>query len=244
MFTVRDYEMFYVLLICFLVFLVRKDYFYSRFIYKSTSYFSSTGTPFSDMWYDSGKRGEFLLYLKLRCFERDSAKFIFNCYIPTKSGKTTEIDLIMIHQSGIYVFENKNFNGWIFGNPMQKTWTQTLPQGRGYEAHKEKFYNPIFQNKTHISLLETYLNYHNVIESIVVFSSRCTLKTMNPCIRDDFSLLYSNQVCSAVRDLIKSNKANLTNNEILNIYNTLFSLAKVSDVEKNKHINDIRRIYR
>lgn len=28
-------------------------------------------------------------------------------------GKTTEIDLLMIHEKGIFVFESKNYSGWI-----------------------------------------------------------------------------------------------------------------------------------
>lgn len=39
-----------------------------------------------------------------------------NCYIPNRSGDKTEIDMIMLCQKGIYVIENKNYSGWIFGN--------------------------------------------------------------------------------------------------------------------------------
>lgn len=35
-----------------------------------------------------------------------------NVYVPMK-GKTTEIDLLMIHEKGIFVFESKNYSGWI-----------------------------------------------------------------------------------------------------------------------------------
>lgn len=39
---------------------------------------------------------------------------------------TYEIDLIMISETGIYVFESKNYSGWIFGDEKQRYWTQIL----------------------------------------------------------------------------------------------------------------------
>ena len=39
---------------------------------------------------------------------------LHNVYLPNK-GKTTELDILMVHEKGIYVFESKNYSGWIFG---------------------------------------------------------------------------------------------------------------------------------
>jgi hypothetical protein len=58
-----------------------------------------------------------------------------------KDGSTTEIDLIMIDETGIYVFESKNYSGWIFGDEKRKNWVQTLEN-----RQKNYFYNPIWQN--------------------------------------------------------------------------------------------------
>lgn len=52
-----------------------------------------------------------------------------NVYVPTED-KTTEIDLLMIHEKGIFVFESKNYSGWIFGSADQLNWTQSLENGR------------------------------------------------------------------------------------------------------------------
>lgn len=35
-----------------------------------------------------------------------------NVYVPYQ-GRTSEIDLLMIHEKGIFVFESKNYSGWI-----------------------------------------------------------------------------------------------------------------------------------
>lgn len=37
-----------------------------------------------------------------------------NIYVPY-NGKTSEIDVLMIREKGIFVFESKNYSGWIFG---------------------------------------------------------------------------------------------------------------------------------
>ena len=44
----------------------------------------------------------------------------------------------MIHEKGIFVFESKNYSGWIFGSADQLNWTQSLQNGE-----KHHFYNPI-----------------------------------------------------------------------------------------------------
>ena len=52
-----------------------------------------------------------------------------NVYVPYQ-GRTSEIDLLMIHEKGIFVFESKNYSGWIFGSADQLHWTQSLQNGK------------------------------------------------------------------------------------------------------------------
>ena len=46
----------------------------------------------------------------------DSSKICFH-----GNNKTTEIDAVMVYRSGIYVFEHKNYSGWIFGNSKSRS---------------------------------------------------------------------------------------------------------------------------
>ena len=94
-----------------------------------------------------------------------------NVYIPKNDGTTTEIDLLMINKTGIYVFESKNYSGWIFGDEKSKNWTQTLKGGK-----KNKFFNPILQNRAHINALKKLVKDvdSNNFYSYIVFSDRCT----------------------------------------------------------------------
>ena len=119
--------------------------------YYSSTYYMQTTAPYLEVTTDKGKYGEYLIYDCLKYYENTGAKFLFNCYLYKDNGQTTEIDVIMIHSSGIFVFESKNYSGWIFGNEKASTWTQTLAVGRGKPAEKEHFYNPIRQNELHIS---------------------------------------------------------------------------------------------
>ena len=56
-----------------------------------------------------GQRGEEKVYDTLEKLDGHKA-VIRNCYLPTQRGDTTEVDLILIHESGIYVIESKNYS--------------------------------------------------------------------------------------------------------------------------------------
>ena len=121
---------------------------------------------------NAGQFGEFATEYALTNKNLDGELVVLkNIYVPTQ-GKTTEIDLLMIHEKGIFVFESKNYSGWIFGSADQLNWTQSLQNG-----DKNKFYNPIRQNRTHIEALAAFLEKPvSEFVSYIVFSERCTLK--------------------------------------------------------------------
>ena len=142
--------------------------------YKEETYYKITKVSYFNVRHNAGKYGEYLIYKYLKDFENQGAKFLFNIYIPKKDNETTEIDVLMISSKGLFVFESKNYSGWIFGSDNQKYWYQTLPSNRG-KSYKEKFYNPIFQNNTHVKYLKTFVEKTIPIHSIITFSDRCTL---------------------------------------------------------------------
>ena len=116
--------------------------------YKKTDYYQQTHLPYMNVRFDAGRFGEYLTYKYLQSLT-GYKRFLFNLYIPKGKGETTEIDVLLLHESGIYVFESKNYSGWIFGTETQPYWTQTLP-GKRKNVHKNHFYNPILQNKAHL----------------------------------------------------------------------------------------------
>lgn len=102
-----------------------------------------------------------------------------NCYIPTGPDTFSEVDSIMIHETGIYVFECKNYSGWIYGSENQQYWTQVLPSYQG-DSTKRRFYNPILQNLTHIKWLRAFLNCYPKMPyySYVIFGNDCEFKNL------------------------------------------------------------------
>ena len=88
--------------------------------YYEQAYYQITHNHYYDMLHDNGKYGEYMIYEKLRNFEKSGGKFLFNCYLDRGNNKTTEIDVLLICGSGIFVFESKNYNGWIYGKGWEK----------------------------------------------------------------------------------------------------------------------------
>lgn len=207
--------------------------------YKKCAYYQITKTPYFLIRYDTGKYGEYLTYKKLKNFEDNGAKFLFNVYIPKENGETTEIDVLMISSKGLFVFESKNYSGWIFGSETQKKWCQTLPAGRG-RSHKKYFYNPIMQNRLHIKHLKAFLGEQIPMRSVIVFSERCTLKDIR-LKSNDVNVINRYSVYDVVFDIFKQTENDiLTEFDIAEIYNKLYSYTQVDEKSKSQHIESIK----
>lgn len=88
------------------------------------------------------------------------------------SGKTSQIDHLVVSNYGLFVIEAKNYKGWIVGDERSEYWTQVIYK------RKEKLYNPIRQNYGHVQALKRILDdYPDIpIIPIVVFSINANLK--------------------------------------------------------------------
>ena len=76
-------------------------------------------------------------------------KIFQNVYIPKSDDDgTTEIDILLVHESGFYVFESKNIYGKLYGDLKSPKWICY------YGKNNQKFCNPINQNFSHIKHLE------------------------------------------------------------------------------------------
>lgn len=96
-----------------------------------------------------------------------------NVYIPTHSGYT-EIDTVLLHETGIYVFETKNVSGVVTGELEDRQWKLRMNERTVHDL-----YNPISQNHGHIGALMRVLgtSFKTVpVYSVIVFSDRCVLK--------------------------------------------------------------------
>ena len=202
--------------------------------YQRTAYNAASGNSVFDTLFDDGKYGEFLIY---SCLEDlgDAHKLLTNIYLPKVNGTTTEIDLIMISATGIYVFESKNFSGWIFGDENSKYWKQIFRGGRHYQ-----FYNPIWQNKKHISVLKQHLGLGDeVFRSYIVFSERCVLKKMSVYSPEVKVMNRDELACEIVEDMTQRPEI-FTPLEIEQIYGELRRYTLADDETKQAHIDAIK----
>ena len=117
-------------------------------------------------WRDEGKSGEQIIYKTLISkFHVPENQILRNVYIPTKDGKTSEIDLLVVSKKGLLVFECKNYSGNIYGDAKRNKWIQYLGKKKSY------FYNPFMQNRSHMKHLEEYLKKYGNIPIIPMVST-------------------------------------------------------------------------
>ena len=94
------------------------------------------------------------LILKLLKNGFSSETIFHDLYVQKSDGSFSQIDVVIVTEVGIFVVEVKHFSGWIFGTGNQSKWVQVLAYGK----QKYPFYNPIFQNNSHIKFLKSRLS--------------------------------------------------------------------------------------
>lgn len=108
-----------------------------------------------------------------------------DCYFPKVDPKLgvrrvvtkadlVQIDCMVVDESGVYVFESKDYVGWIYAHGKRVHWTQVS----GYGKNKHQFYSPVRQNESHIAAVRTAIGGEVPIYSVVVFGREATLKVV------------------------------------------------------------------
>lgn len=160
-------------------------------------------------------------------------------YLHTNTDWYSQIDLVVIGKAGLFVFEVKDYSGWIFGDGTQKYWTQILAYGR----EKYKFYNPIMQNEKHISNLKAHLSICDQLPmfSIIIFYGDCQFKGISS-VPHNVSLIRPNQISSII-NAINEEKITTENFNVIKI--SKYLREAVINGEENKirelHIQNIKK---
>lgn len=171
---------------------------------------------------------------------RDKRKYVLmkNLFIPSHGG-VTEIDSLLLHQSGIYVLESKNVSGEITGSIDEERWHQ-----RKNARIEHTFHNPVQQNDGHIRALQHFLkeNYtrrdlnvdETPIYSIIVFSDRCVLKRV-PGKGRNWLICHMFQLQEKFATLLKANKTFFDTKQLEDFYWKLKPCMHVSERIKADH---------
>lgn len=188
----------------------------------------------SSIW-DAGSIGEHRVRQMLLPLE-GYKKVLSNCYLPKADGTFTEVDVILLHESGIYVIESKNYSGWIFGKDYEQYWTQSLGRSK---SQKSRFFNPIIQNAVHVKWLREYIGGDFPIYSYIVFSDRCTLKKITVT-KPGYFVTNCRFLLAAIRQNAMGTSYKLPNSTIDNLYQTLYPLTQVTEEQKAQHIQVVQ----
>lgn len=171
--------------------------------------------------------------LVARVCDTDKRKYVLlrNLYVPARTGYT-EVDALLLHQSGIYVLESKNLSGEISGDFESERWNQHL------NANTEHtFYNPVRQNIGHILSLQRFLKIRREqahFISIIVFSDRCTLRKV-PKNNEFWSIVHCSELQETLLKRISGRKTIYTPKQIEDFYYKLQECTNVSEEIKAKH---------
>ena len=202
--------------------------------FKGSKYADASGNSYAKTVVSTGNSGEYLTFLELEKLEGDR-RLLTNLYLPSKDGKTTEVDLLMIHPTGIYVFESKNYSGWIFGDDKNKYWTQSLRGGK-----KNRFFNPIWQNKAHITALSKAIGngYESHLHSYIVFSERCELNKIT-IEAPGVVVLKRNRLLAKLRQDMGTREKVFMKTEMDELERELKSFALADETTKNAHVESV-----
>lgn len=153
-----------------------------------------------------------------------------NLTIPSTNNGSSQIDHLVISKFGIFVIENKDYKGWIFGNKDQENWTQSLPGGE----NKFQFQNPIRQNWSHIMALKELFPSipENNFESIVVFTNTCEIKTS--------PIEGVLQIDGLIQCIMKFSAERLSEENIQLIIGKLTLLSQTLDISPSQHIENLK----
>lgn len=161
-----------------------------------------------------GYIGELLVRLRLKRLDESSYTVINDVLIKTAEG-TTQIDHIVVSESGIFVIETKHMTGKVYASDHAEHWKVY------YGKRCRKLFNPFRQNYGHVKNLESLLSApEEAFKPILVFikKSRLTLKrkevkkntllyhtelvkhirsVTDKCITPEQKLIYINQINAA-----------------------------------------------
>lgn len=200
------------------------------------------------IWDERGKGyyGEYLLFTELYQHIQGQCKMLMNLNIPTVNGKTTEIDVLMIHETGVYVFEVKHYKGTIYGHFDDERWTQY------FRTQKNSYFSsPVRQNEYHISALKKM--YPNLpIHSFIVFTNEDTEIKVSGWERTNVVVCQINDLSQHIATINGLAKNELSVEQIDQVFEELSTFSPLkqetvsldgNDIPLSDYVNQMQRDY-
>ena len=160
-------------------------------------------------------------------------------YIPYGDGskRLSEIDNIVIAETGIYVFECKNYSGTILGKKDERNWTVVYDSGE-----MRQFYSPILQNKGHIRSISDLLGIpREMFASVIVFSGHTNLNGVKYPEENTY-VFCIDTLATELRKKTASAKKVLSAKEVDEIYGWILPYTETSFADRVKHLNYVEKL--
>lgn len=186
---------------------------------------------------DGMNKGELQLYDLLNTKEGEMFRIIPNIILDRHGEGTNQIDLLAITQKGIFVFEMKDYSGWIFGNEDNVEWTQMLNKN-GFGQKKNRFRNPVKQNENHIKTVRHLLSKNDIhipIFNVVVFGNNASLKDVTSSV----DVIKLDEVLGTIE---KYPDVNCDYDGVATIETLILSNNKFGKEALDEHLGFIKRI--
>ena len=177
------------------------------------------------IWDERGKGyyGEYLLFCKLYKEISGNGKILMNLNIPVDESRTTEVDLLLIHETGLYVFEIKHYKGVIYGQDSDPIWTQYFRT-----ASNNTFRNPIEQNGYHIRAIKKLFPDMPVRSCVVFTSDECEIRVVNT--NEEIDICRLCDVGNVLRKRFQMSYSKYSMEEIDSVFTQLSMYSPMQDM--------------
>lgn len=207
------------------------------------TYEYETGNMYKEIQNNQGLLFEYKVFEELYKFE---GKVLSDLFIPRDSDVDSQVDIVFVHNTGIYVIEAKKRNAKLIkGNDEDKIWQVY------YSDNIKPINSPLQQNKGHLMALKNFLDKNENLESLnLSYKSIIVLNLPKNKIKVDYKCYDEgiNQVVLSIDDIKqwmkndireKSEKPGeylLKDRQVLEIYNYIHeNCSDVEPLRKIKH---------
>ncbi|QYY41517.1 NERD domain-containing protein [Aneurinibacillus thermoaerophilus] len=152
--------------------------------------------------------------------------------IQGSSGRTAQIDHIVLSPYGIFVLETKAYSSYVKGYEDAKNWVQFLKNGQRHE-----FYNPIKQNEGHIRMLQTVLN--DIVGTLPFVSIVVFVGTKDVEVEATKAVVVQeNELLAAIQ---KHTEHKLSVEQVHKMADVLWEVNITSEKTRKRHVTDIQK---
>lgn len=121
--------------------------------YRKTSYYNLTHNSYLKTKFYKKIRDTYQMYSLIQHYEYLGAKFLFHLQVPREQGEQYDVDMLMIHSQGVFLFDLKKYKNYILGDEKQIYWTEQL-HSFFHGNRKTSFVNPTLKLKSLIKWMQ------------------------------------------------------------------------------------------